>query len=58
MQEAKWRKKIEFAKPSGRQTIFLHPDASGEQVLCLTVQLQADPAVKRRIRRPLVSRDG
>ena len=56
--EAKWRNRIEFSRPSGRQqTLFLHPAASSKQVLCLTVRLQADSSVKRRIKRPLYSPD-
>lgn len=54
--EADWRKRIVFPNPSGRnQTLFLHPDASSNQVLCLTVRLQANHSVKRRIKRPLYS---
>ena len=53
-QEARWRRKIVFSPPSGRQQAeMLHPDASREEVLCLHVRLQANPFVRRRIKRTL-----
>ena len=51
-QDGEWRRKIIFSRPSGSQQLLVHPEAKGPLVFWLTVRLQANPFIKRRIKRP------
>ncbi len=49
--DGEWCKRITYAQPSGSQRLLVHPKAEGPLVLWLTVRLQANTYVKRRIKR-------
>lgn len=46
-----WCKKITYSQPSGSQQLLVHPKAEGPLVIWLTIRLQANTYVKRRIKR-------
>ena len=50
-QDGEWCKKITYSQPSGSQKLLVHPTVEGPLVLWLTVCLQANTYVKRRIKR-------